>query len=96
MTTATATDLDELTLREVENALRLPCEMPDCLGKHEDPATWEIEVRHSFTTCEVGSLLICSKCRDGLHRLRNHEVGCPKHGPLGYSVGAWWRPLRVI
>jgi hypothetical protein len=96
MSTTTATEIDAGLVREVEEALRLPCEMPSCMSNHGDPATWEIEVRHHWDEHSTAPALICSKCRDGLHRYRHEEMTCPDHGLLGYSVAAWWRPLRVI
>jgi hypothetical protein len=96
MSTTTATEIDARLVREVEEALRLHCEMPDCLSAHRDPATWEIEVRHHWDSHELAPVLICSKCRNGLYLYRREEIACQVHGPLGYSVAAWWRPLRVI
>lgn len=95
MTIATGA-LADATIREIEGALRLPCEFDECLGQHRAPATWEIELRHGTATCDVERLVICSLCRDGLHRYRHQQIVCPTHGALGYSVADWWRPLGVI
>ena len=94
---ATTTErIDEITEREIERALRLPCDFEDCLGQHLDPATWLVEVSHGWRTHETERIVICSKCRDGLHRARHEQITCPVHGPLGISVAAWWRPVSVI